>query len=211
MDDNDLGGLDFGKKKKKKSKKVAEDGVEGEDGAAGGAEGDDGAAPAAAGGEEEDLDLDLNLVRGCCADACMVKIDFLLLEVFIVNLCIACQTGNTFVDSPRSPSFPPTRSPHSQSLGKKKKKKKTKVHAVDDIGAENVEAGGAEGGAGEEGGVKAGGLPWEGSDRDYNYEELLGEMGCCGAGMGQGNRESEYICGSSCTGCTNTKATSHLF
>lgn len=33
-------------------------------------------------------------------------------------------------------------------------------------------------GEGEEGGARSGGgLPWEGSDRDYTYEELLGERG----------------------------------
>lgn len=34
-------------------------------------------------------------------------------------------------------------------------------------------------GDGEEGGARSGGgLPWEGSDRDYTFEELLG--GCSG-------------------------------
>ncbi|PRW32892.1 Eukaryotic translation initiation factor 2 subunit beta [Chlorella sorokiniana] len=52
------------------------------------------------------------------------------------------------------------------SLGKKKKKKKAKARDDDDFGG--LEEGGEEGG--ERGG---GGLPWEGSDRDYTYEELL--------------------------------------
>lgn len=52
--------------------------------------------------------------------------------------------------------------------GKKKKKKKAKARGDDDFGG--FEEGGEEGG--ERGG---GGLPWEGSDRDYTYEELLGE------------------------------------
>lgn len=54
--------------------------------------------------------------------------------------------------------------------GKKKKKKKAKareLEGLEDLG-ENE---GPEG----EGERKAGGLPWEGSDRDYTYEELLGE------------------------------------
>ena len=53
------------------------------------------------------------------------------------------------------------------SLGKKKKKKKTKVRGEDEFGegAEGTDAGGEA--------RKAGGLPWEGSDRDYTYEELL--------------------------------------
>lgn len=47
----------------------------------------------------------------------------------------------------------------------------------DEFGAEG-EAG-ADGGEGGEGEGKAGGsgLPWDGSDRDYTYEELLGELG----------------------------------
>lgn len=55
-----------------------------------------------------------------------------------------------------------------QPAGKKKKKKKAKARGDDDFGG--LEEGGEEGG--ERGG---GGLPWEGSDRDYTYEELLGE------------------------------------
>lgn len=52
------------------------------------------------------------------------------------------------------------------SLGKKKKKKKAKARGEDEFG-------GLEG-EGEEGGARSGGgLPWEGSDRDYTYEELL--------------------------------------
>ncbi|KAH7615872.1 hypothetical protein Ndes2526B_g09183 [Nannochloris sp. 'desiccata'] len=54
------------------------------------------------------------------------------------------------------------------SLGKKKKKKKSKLRGEDDFGAgegDGPDAGGE--------GRKAGGLPWEGSERDYTYEELL--------------------------------------
>lgn len=50
------------------------------------------------------------------------------------------------------------------SLGKKKKKKKSKIRDIDDFGAGE--------GAGADA-RKAGGLPWEGSERDYTYEELL--------------------------------------
>lgn len=54
------------------------------------------------------------------------------------------------------------------SLGKKKKKKKAKARGEDDFAAFEGE------GEGESAtGGKAGGLPWEGSDRDYTYEELL--------------------------------------
>lgn len=61
-----------------------------------------------------------------------------------------------------------------QSLGKKKKKKKAKARAEDEFGADASGAGEAEeGGAGGGAGRAAGGLPWEGSDRDYTYEELL--------------------------------------
>jgi translation initiation factor 2 subunit 2 len=59
-------------------------------------------------------------------------------------------------------------------LGKKKKKKRAKARADDEFG------GGADegGGGGEEGAAAAGpraggGLPWDGSDRDYRYDELL--------------------------------------
>jgi translation initiation factor 2 subunit 2 len=54
-----------------------------------------------------------------------------------------------------------------QSLGKKKKKKKSKVRDEDEFGGEE----GGDAGAGES--RAAGGLPWEGSDRDYTYEEML--------------------------------------
>ncbi|KAK9823270.1 hypothetical protein WJX72_001477 [[Myrmecia] bisecta] len=66
------------------------------------------------------------------------------------------------------------------SLKQKKKKKKAKVRADDEFGS--VEAPVAEeGGADEdlprdaenEGASKSSGLPWEGSDRDYAYDELL--------------------------------------
>ena len=56
------------------------------------------------------------------------------------------------------------------SLGKKKKKK-AKARREDEFD-------GLEEGGGEEGGERGGGgLPWEGSDRDYTYEELRGEGG----------------------------------
>ena len=48
------------------------------------------------------------------------------------------------------------------SLGKKKKKK-SKKRTDDDFGADEA----------EETAKSAGGLPWDGSDRDYKYEELL--------------------------------------
>ncbi|KDD76517.1 IF2B/IF5 domain-containing protein [Helicosporidium sp. ATCC 50920] len=52
-------------------------------------------------------------------------------------------------------------------LGKKKKKKKSKAHEGD------LDLGEGEGGA-DDGSASTGrGLPWEGSDRDYRYEELL--------------------------------------
>ncbi|KAL4857497.1 Eukaryotic translation initiation factor 2 subunit beta [Chlorella vulgaris] len=54
------------------------------------------------------------------------------------------------------------------ALGKKKKKKKAKAREVDEFGGLDGEGGG-EG----EGQRSSGGLPWEGSDRDYTYEELL--------------------------------------
>lgn len=38
---------------------------------------------------------------------------------------------------------------------------------------------GADAGEGTEGAQAGSGLPWDGSDRDYSYEELLGE--CCGS------------------------------
>lgn len=53
------------------------------------------------------------------------------------------------------------------TLGKKKKKKKAKARAEDEFGGMETEEGG------ESGERAAGGLPWEGSDRDYTYEELL--------------------------------------
>ena len=49
------------------------------------------------------------------------------------------------------------------NLGLGKKKKKSKKRGDDDFGAEEA----------EETGKSAGGLPWDGSDRDYKYEELL--------------------------------------
>lgn len=56
------------------------------------------------------------------------------------------------------------------ALGKKKKKKKAKAREVDEFGGLDGEGGGK-----GEGQRSSGGLPWEGSDRDYTYEELLGE------------------------------------
>lgn len=50
------------------------------------------------------------------------------------------------------------------SLGKKKKKKKSKSRGDDDFDVADEQGEGAEGGSG---------LPWDGSDRDYTYEELL--------------------------------------
>jgi translation initiation factor 2 subunit 2 len=59
-------------------------------------------------------------------------------------------------------------------LGKKKKKKKSKARGVDEFGLEGAEAGAdVDVGTAEGNGRRAGGLPWEGSDRDYTYEELL--------------------------------------
>ena len=52
--------------------------------------------------------------------------------------------------------------------GKKKKKKKAKAREFE--GMEESEEGGEAGEA-----RRSGGLPWEGSDRDYTHEELLGE------------------------------------
>jgi len=56
-----------------------------------------------------------------------------------------------------------------QMLGKKKKKKKSKVRTDDDFGGETGEGEAEASGDGK----RAGGLPWEGSDRDYTYDELL--------------------------------------
>lgn len=50
------------------------------------------------------------------------------------------------------------------SLGKKKKKKKSKTRTDDDFGVQEES---------EEVGKSGGGLPWDGTDRDYKYEELL--------------------------------------
>lgn len=61
-----------------------------------------------------------------------------------------------------------------QTLGKKKKKKKSKVRIgeVGELGDDDGDGDGDGEGTGE--GQKTGrGLPWEGSDRDYTYEELL--------------------------------------
>lgn len=63
------------------------------------------------------------------------------------------------------------------SLTKKKKKKKAKARDQDEFGLDGEEGAGADGAdsAGADGEQKRGGsgLPWEGSDRDYTYEELL--------------------------------------
>ena len=61
----------------------------------------------------------------------------------------------------------------SMELGKKKKKKKAKARDEDFEGL--VEGEEQEGAA--DGAASKSGLPWEGSDRDYTYEELLGELG----------------------------------
>ena len=50
------------------------------------------------------------------------------------------------------------------SLGKKKKKKKSKTRTEDDFGVQEDS---------DEPGKSSGGLPWDGTDRDYKYEELL--------------------------------------
>jgi translation initiation factor 2 subunit 2 len=63
--------------------------------------------------------------------------------------------------------------PVPQSLGKKKKKKKAKARGEDEFGGEEGGEGGGAGGAASAASRAAGGLPWEGSDRDYSYEELL--------------------------------------
>lgn len=60
----------------------------------------------------------------------------------------------------------------SMELGKKKKKKKAKARDEDFEGL--VEGEEQEGAA--DGAASKSGLPWEGSDRDYTYEELLGEL-----------------------------------
>lgn len=59
----------------------------------------------------------------------------------------------------------------SMDLGKKKKKKKAKARDEDfeDLAeADDQEA--------ADGTATKTGLPWEGSDRDYTYEELLGKL-----------------------------------
>ena len=63
-------------------------------------------------------------------------------------------------------------------LKKKKKKKKKKEGRGDedfgDVGGDGEGAEGEGGAAAEDGAGKAGGrMPWDGSDRDYKYEELL--------------------------------------
>ena len=64
-----------------------------------------------------------------------------------------------------------------EEFGKKKKSKKRKKLALSDEeeGGENEDGGGATTSSG--GGVQSGlGLPWDGSDRDYHYDELLGRV-----------------------------------
>ena len=64
-----------------------------------------------------------------------------------------------------------------EEFGKKKKSKKKKKLALsdDEEGGENEDGGGATTSSG--GGVQSGlGLPWDGSDRDYHYDELLGRV-----------------------------------
>lgn len=56
------------------------------------------------------------------------------------------------------------------TLGKKKKKKKSKARGADEFGLGMDEDAGLQSQAD---GEKRNGLPWEGSDRDYTYEELL--------------------------------------
>ena len=57
---------------------------------------------------------------------------------------------------------------------KKKKKKKARAEELEDL-EEPEEGNGAE--AEGDGGRRHAGLPWDGTDRDYSYEELLGELG----------------------------------
>lgn len=57
---------------------------------------------------------------------------------------------------------------------KKKKKKKARAEELEDL-EEPEEGNGAE--AEGDGGRRHAGLPWDGTDRDYSYEELLGEFG----------------------------------
>jgi translation initiation factor 2 subunit 2 len=69
------------------------------------------------------------------------------------------------------------------SLGKKKKKRKPKARTDEEFGALVEEAEGAADGDKEnenDGLPSQPKLPWEGSDRDYTYQELLGER-CCTA------------------------------
>ena len=65
-------------------------------------------------------------------------------------------------------------------FGKKKKKKKKKGGDDDDEGEggdDDDEDGEGEDGAGEGAATKTGsGLPWDGSNRDYHYDELLGRV-----------------------------------
>ena len=66
-----------------------------------------------------------------------------------------------------------------EEFGKKKKSKKKKKLALSDDeegGGENEEEGKATTSS-SGGGVQSGlGLPWDGSDRDYHYDELLGRV-----------------------------------
>uniref|UniRef100_A0A061S037 Eukaryotic translation initiation factor 2 subunit beta n=1 Tax=Tetraselmis sp. GSL018 TaxID=582737 RepID=A0A061S037_9CHLO len=58
---------------------------------------------------------------------------------------------------------------------KKKKKKKAKARDMEDFAAFEGEEGG-EGAAAEGSGPSKSGLPWDGTDRDYTYDELLGRV-----------------------------------
>lgn len=71
------------------------------------------------------------------------------------------------------------------SLTKKKKKKKPKDRTLEEL-AEGPGTLGPEDGAGEGAGEAAGPrYPWDGSDRDYLYEELLGELGLSQSARGR--------------------------
>eukprot|EP00889_Picochlorum_renovo_P005473 jgi/Picre1/32503/NNA_007849.t1 len=61
----------------------------------------------------------------------------------------------------------------SLEFGKKKKKKKHQKKKKKKSKTRTDEEFGPEGGASGEQGKSSGGLPWDGSDRDYKYEELL--------------------------------------